>query len=475
VGALKRGTSSLLIGWGISLIAGYGINVWLARFLGPSLYGIYGVVMSLLLWVEIGIISGIPTAVQKFVSADKKHSLNIIKKSSVLQFFYIVVLFMVSFIAAPFTSGIFHYNDIGFYLRIALVDLWFYGFYFILLSLQNGLHNFTRQALLIALYSVSKFIFVVAFVMISGSITGAFLANIAGSIVGFSVALFFARSIKNTESCEGPGYKEIMNFAAPVALFALVINLFLNIDLWTVKAFMGNAEAGFYVSASTVARIPYFLFFALSSTVLPLLSSSISKGDRIAVHNIISTAVRFLIIAVVLIIAITAGYSREIIVLLFSDLFQDAGGILQVLICGMSFLALFFLFTTIMNADNRPRTSLLVTVIGIIIDAVLALILVPSMGAVGGAVATTLSLTVVSIIGWILIRRRFGAFFEIKSGLKIGFSGLIVFGAAGFIRVTGIAVIGVSIVLSIIYLTVLILFKEITFNDLKLAGERRQE
>ena len=58
-----RGTVQLLMGRGLFMVSGYLIAVILARGLGPVEYGIYGMVMSLLLWLEVAGDMGIRRAI----------------------------------------------------------------------------------------------------------------------------------------------------------------------------------------------------------------------------------------------------------------------------------------------------------------------------------------------------------------------------------------------------------------------------
>ena len=54
----------------------------------------------------------------------------------------------------------------------------------------------------------------------------------------------------------------------------------MNIDLLFVKAMVvDNAKTGFYTAATTLARTPYFIFIALSATLLPLISKPITNND----------------------------------------------------------------------------------------------------------------------------------------------------------------------------------------------------
>ncbi len=137
------------------------------------------------------------------------------------------------------------------------------------------------QALLVAVYALAKLGGVYALVGLWGRLEGALVANIGGSMVGLVLAwIVWRRLEKPTPSQAAFDARSLLRFAAPVALFSLTINLFLNVDLWLVKAFCASADPGYYTAASTIARIPYYLFFGLSATVLPSVSTGLGPKRR---------------------------------------------------------------------------------------------------------------------------------------------------------------------------------------------------
>ena len=103
----KRGTFYLIVSWTVLLFTGYVLNVLLARYLGPKSYGIYGLVMSVLLWIEIVVINGLPYAVQKFISSDESRSGAILWTAGQMQFVVSVILFGISFALAPLIASFF--------------------------------------------------------------------------------------------------------------------------------------------------------------------------------------------------------------------------------------------------------------------------------------------------------------------------------------------------------------------------------
>ena len=51
--SIRKGLIYLTISSGMFVVAGYIVNLWLGRYLGPVNYGIYGVVISLMTMVNI--------------------------------------------------------------------------------------------------------------------------------------------------------------------------------------------------------------------------------------------------------------------------------------------------------------------------------------------------------------------------------------------------------------------------------------
>jgi O-antigen/teichoic acid export membrane protein len=470
---LRIGTIFLITGWGIQLLSGYFLNTWLARRMGPEIYGNYGVVMALLLWIEVGAISGIPTAVQKFVSSKMNDSRIILKKACQLQIVYVSLLFFVSFLCAPVIGRLFQDNHLSFYFRIALWDIWLYSFFFILMALQNGLHQFKKQAYLILVYSVSKLACVIIFVSVFNSLTGAFLANIAGSLIGLVYGIYYWRRAQLPDYTSSFRWSTLFQFAWPVAIFSLAINLFLNVDLWMVKYFVGGEVPGYYNAAATIARIPYFLFFGLSATVMPALSKKLSENDHNGAERIIRIAVRFLLISVIPLALLILSYGKEGMMVLFGEEYMASGEIVKILIWGISLLALFFLLTTILNADNRPKTTMMVTIGAILLNIVLNCILTPVYHARGAALSTTISLFVGCVVVAFIVFRRFGSIVSWISMVRLAAASSVLFVLSKLIRVEGILVFGIGSLLMVLYFVTLWITREIGKKDFTLFYNRR--
>ena len=459
----KRGTFYLIVSWTVLLFTGYVLNVLLARYLGPKSYGIYGLVMSVLLWIEIVVINGLPYAVQKFISSDESRSGAILWTAGQMQFVVSVILFGISFALAPLIASFFKDTRLVVWFRVAFIDILVYGFFHIFSSYQNGSRHFGKQALLLIVYGLSKLGFVILFIFVIKTLTSVLLANVAGSVVGLIMGLLFLGKDIQIGVYDR---LRLVRFAVPSLLYFLMLNLLLYIDLWVVNYFLGKTTGGYYVAASTIARIPYFVIFGLSATVLPTLSNKLKSGVLSEAKTTIQSSFKFfLLMALPLGIVITL-FPRDIIVFIYSIVYIQSGSILPIFVWGMIFLAFFSILTTIINADNTPHISFGIAVLTVLVDVICNIKLVPIYGISGGALGTTISVGIGSLIALLYVYRRFRFLLDSKSSLRIGMAGLVLFGAIKLSQGFHLHFLLGGLIGLILYGLVLLILKVITVKDL---------
>ena len=69
----------LLVSQAVFIVCGFVTNFVLARYFGPELYGTYSVVLSLLTWVQLFVMSGVPFALQKYIAEQTEKAYSIKK------------------------------------------------------------------------------------------------------------------------------------------------------------------------------------------------------------------------------------------------------------------------------------------------------------------------------------------------------------------------------------------------------------
>jgi len=470
-GSVAKGTICLIMERVTFLVIGYAIHLFLARYLGPEMYGIYGVVISLLIWAELTVITGIPTAVKKYV-AENSHLVKIIKNNAVrMQVYHSGVVFVLLLGLSPVIAAILGDKRIGSYMIIAVIDVPVYALFHLYLGVINGMRDFERQAMSMVAYSLSKVAAILAFVFLGLSLIGALVGNIVASFFGLAVAMLFCRSY---DSGQPAGVRlnfdsaAILKFAIPIILLTLSSHLLLNLDLFCVKALVqDDAQTGYYTSAAALAKTPYFIFLGLTATLFPSLAESISSGNKELTKSYINQAFRLLFMFTTPLIFLVIPTSQNLISLAFSNTYLPAAPLLSILIIGSTFFTFFLTLTTIMISDNKPYLMFYIVLPLIILDFLLNLKLIAVYGTAGAAWATTITTLIGMITIAALVIHRFRTLINPGSVLKVVVGSLIIYTIARLYQAPKMFLLVEYGVLFGLYVAILFLLKEIKKKDLE--------
>ena len=265
----------------VFLISGYAVNVLLGRFLGPTEYGIYGIVLSLIAFVNIIQTSGITQAVSKHISEKNADSESILKTGLLLQGTLNMICFLFFFIFADVIAQAFNDIELSKYIRISSFVFPIHGFFGLYTDYYNGLHSFKKQANMNILYSVSKVFLILLFAYFF-HLTGVFYGFILAPVLPLLIGLHFPK-----RSTSYFPFRKIFFFSLPLIGIAVFSNLLFSIDLFFVKTMMrSKASPGFYTASQNIAKIVFYSMSALFLVIFPTISESTSSKMQDKTKNI---------------------------------------------------------------------------------------------------------------------------------------------------------------------------------------------
>ncbi len=454
-GAFYLSISSIFI-----LISGYASNIWLGRNLGPEAYGIYGVVISLTVFVNTLQISGITQAASKFVSEGKSDPNSILKTALLLQTVLTLVLTSIFFVFAEFIASLLGDLSLVPFIKLSSFIFPLYGFYALFSDYYNGLHYFREQAIMNILYSLFKAIAIIVL---------AYLFHIQGAIIGFIIAPFIALVIgfrvPTTKSNMFPPMR-LIKYALPLVGFALLLMTLQSMDLFLIKVLSSKSEdPGFYTANQNIARIPFFALNAFSVVIFP----SISMNESMKLHEqsrkLIHSSLRMIMLVLIPITFLISATSGQILELLFSKLYLPAASSLSILIFATAFLTLLFVMSNILNGAGEVKKSFWTVAFGVIITILLCFFMIPKYGLIGAALSTTVGSLVAMTLATCFVYRIFHALVSIMSITKIAFASLIVSLISYFMKLPLILMPFEYLFLFGIYLLLLKFMGEISVND----------
>ncbi len=456
---LAKGVLFLTFSNLLFVAVGYLTNIFLGRYLGPSLYGIYGVLTSLLTALNIMQVSGVPQAVSKFIAEDEKRSDSILKGGFKIQIASTLVLGFIFFSLATTFAAIFHDSRFIGYTRVMALVFPFYGLFALYLGFYNGFHNFKRQAIMNAVYSLTKLLLVVGLVMVFslyGVIAGFVIAPLLATLIGFH----WPKSTKTFP------VSRLIIFSIPLIGYAVFATMQLSIDLFSVKALLHNANsAGYYAAAQNIALITFFSMSALGQVLFPHISRLKSANKKVEVQKVISNSLRNLLLLLLPLTALIVGSAPSLIRLLFGDDYLPAVPTLRILVTSYIFLTIFAMFANILNGAGKAKTTTLLAAMGLITGFVGCLILIPVSGTTGAATATGIGGLLVATGAMWITKTQFRYSISLISTTRILIGALAVLTISWCVQVPPIFLPLWWIVVGLLYIVMMVLSKELLRDD----------
>ena len=229
-------------------------------------------------------------------------------------------------------------------------------------------------------------------------------ALLVGSAIGISAAAVVLAYIC-TKRWNGPQPQaaEIDDHPVPAkpmfqyGLKAYASNLMTYINSYIgnyiVQGVYGVAEFGIYNAAFTIMRQVWILPEAVSLVITSRVASMHDDGDKRRITQLSCKIVMYITIICAILIVLVAQFFVPIIF----PKYVKAIDPLRYLIIGSVFISYVKVLANSISAYGRPELDILPTVLGIVANIVATILLIPSMGINGIALATSVSMVVQAV------------------------------------------------------------------------------
>jgi len=176
----------------------------------------------------------------------------------------------------------------------------------------------------------------------------------------------------------------------PLLFSALLTMVYLRIDQIMLGNMIGNEELGNYSVAVQVSEAWFFIPMAICSSVFPAVIDAEKVSEELFYANLQKLYGLMALLSYVVAIPVTI-FSKQIIQLLFSSVYADAGPLLAILIWTGIFTSLGAARNLLVIAKNWTRINLISTALGCLLNILLNYLLIPKYGAMGAVIATFVS------------------------------------------------------------------------------------
>jgi len=198
---------------------------------------------------------------------------------------------------------------------------------------------------------------------------------------GFSiVAWSFSRRVAKT----------LLSDSWPLILSALLTMVYLRIDQVMLGSMVGSAELGNYSVAVQLAEVWVFVPMVVISAVFPAFVE-VEKDNEDLFYAHLQRLYGIMVLYGYLVAVPMTFFAGDIIDLLFSTAYAEAGPLAAVLVWALVFTSLGAARNVVVLAKNWTRVNLVSVAMGGLLNILLNLLLIPAYGAMGAVAATLVS------------------------------------------------------------------------------------
>ena len=181
--------------------------------------------------------------------------------------------------------------------------------------------------------------------------------------------------------------------------------LFSQIDVLLIGAFVGSAEVGIFSAPLRLCTLLHYPGLAVQNSVAPRLARGPGREPDVQAFEI---ALRGLIILQAAVLVPILVWASPIIDLLLGPGYARSAGVLRALAPFVFLQGIGPLITVGVNYLGESRLRIRIAIAAFLIDLVLDVILIPHIGALGGAIATSVAFAMYVPAHLLLCRKLLG-------------------------------------------------------------------
>jgi len=449
-------------------------TIYLVRYLGVEDYGILSFALALVNILGIFADFGLNILTTREISRDKSLTnkyLNNIFSLKIVQVTILTILLIIILKILAYPSKTVY---VIYFMLIFIIFNTFTNFF---ASIFQAYEKLEYQSIANILNNIFMLIGVLILIYYNNGliIFTALYAFVAGLIL-----IYYLVILKKRFKQPLPKIRVDRNFWMPTiktaAQFGLA-NVFITIYIWidsVMLSFMqGDHAVGLYNAAYRIVLLLIFIPAIINTAIFPVMSK-LYETSTSSLKTIVEKYFKYMIlIGLPIGVVITLLYNK-IIILIFGYTFIESAPALQILIWATVFTFANSSFVQLLQSTNRQLLLTKITFIGMIINIVLNLILIPKYSFIGASFNTLLTefiifflvLIIAQRIGYITYGKKL-----INHIIKIIISSLIM---GLFIWIFNYLNLFLLILLaSILYLGVLLVFKGIDNEDMMIIKNIR--
>lgn len=399
---LARNSGFLFINGFATNVLSFFAMLYIARYLGPEDYGIFSFAFAFIYFFSFIPDMGIHQILVREAAKEPEKAGKLIGNGTLIKFFLSFIALLLALILInvlnfpPSTKSALCIASLG----LLISGTGAYGtIYEAKLRMEYSL-----------LFNLASRVFLLAFVFLAvanhSTLNTFVLASVSATLLhNLLMVLFSKKLVKVSFNVDLTLIKQLLKEAVPIAIASVFTVVYFKIDVLMLSFLRGDAEVGFYSAAYRLTDALVFLPSAFTTSTFPLMSKYF-KDSFDSFSYAYARTFKYLFAGGLLIAVLVTFASEKIILIFYGPEYQNSVIALQILIwaTAITFISVLISSTCISSGNQQiiSKTALLAAFLNVILN----LILIPSAGYVGAAVATVFSVSGSMLFGLLWVHKN---------------------------------------------------------------------
>ena len=369
----------------------------LARYLGPADTGRYFYAVSLTFIITVFIDLGLANVLTREVAKFKEQGSRLLSQVATIKLLTSILIIVIAKLLLPYLTPD-PLTQILFI--VALAAMFMDGFTAIFYAAIRGFQTLKYESLATIIHQALVLISGLIMIKLGAPLRLVIFALVVGSIFNFIYSWAIVRlklRLKLDFLFSKALIKSIALMTWPFALAAIFVRIYAYLDSILLGLLKGSEAVGYYAIAYKITFAFQFLPLAFVAALYPAFAYY-WQHNKDLLYVTFSKSLQFLLIIAAPISAGLITLAPLIIPSLYTTAFAPAIQPLQILLSTLPLLFLNYPIGALLNACNRQGWQTTILGLGMVLNAVANLILIPLYGPLGAALASALGTTAIFII-----------------------------------------------------------------------------
>lgn len=373
------------------------LTIWLARYLGPSQFGLwsYAIAFSSIFGALAAL--GLDTIVVRELVKNPNNQNKLLGTVFILKLIGGLLALFVSMFAILMVR----INDAQLFWMVTLTSasFIFHAFNVVDLSFQSKIQSKYTVIATNSAFILSALAKVYCLMNDATLMTFIWIGLVESMILAILLIVVFYKKGQGTSkwAFDSAVAKQLLRDSWPLMLSGIAVLLYMRIDQIMIAEMVNDTAVGVYSAAVRLSEIWGFIPVIIVASIFPSIIKIKQKSNDQYYKNLKFLFTMLVILALGVAIPVSF-FSSELIVVLYGDEYAIAGEVLSIHVWSSIFMFLGVASQRWFVIEKLQLLSFYRTVVGIICNVIGNYILIPSYGIIGAAYATLITQFIVAYL-----------------------------------------------------------------------------